>query len=71
MQLAPAFIAAFAFNGAIRVKISDSASRVFFMGKFSRVTRRIATTRPDKIKKPATYVTGLLNIELLVSNNAY
>jgi hypothetical protein len=52
LQLAPAFIAAFAFNGAIRVKISDRASRVFFMGKFSRVTRRIATTRPGKLKNP-------------------
>jgi hypothetical protein len=58
LQLAPALIAAFAFNGATRAKIRTIESRYFFIGEVSRVVSGIATTRPYKhliqIKKPAT-----------------
>ena len=58
MQLAPALMAAVAFNGAIRANTSVSASKLFFIGKVSRVINSIATARPYKyliqIRKPAT-----------------
>jgi hypothetical protein len=64
LQLAPALIAADAFNGATRANTRVSASKLFFMGKVSRVAGSIATTRPYKyliqIKNPPHYATGPL-----------
>jgi hypothetical protein len=44
LQLAPAFTAACALSGAIKVKTRVSESRIFFMDKVSRVNQTIATT---------------------------
>ena len=48
LQLAPALIAAVAFSGATRANIRVSVSRIFFIGKVSRVIYGNAKTRPDK-----------------------
>ena len=58
MQLAPALIAAVALNGATKANTRVRASKLFFIGKVSRVINSIATARPYKyliqIRKPAT-----------------
>jgi uncharacterized membrane protein len=43
LQLAPAFTAACALSGVIKVKTRVSESRILFIGKVSRVNQRIAT----------------------------